>query len=337
MEPTETNLEITEVAIIDKQKLYKILTYSLLGLVFLLFISYQVLTKLNEPPTNFPTSSPVTIPEGTSAKQATLILENEGYIRSNGLLNLILILWYDPNSIKASTYIFNEPLTSFNIAEEITRGRFSDDLIKFTHIEGESVATLARRADLVLPEFEQAEFLALAKSEEGYLFPETYLIPAEYTALDLFNLLRNTFDEKIANLESEIANQERSLPEIVILASIIEREANTYESKRMVSGILQNRLDIGMALQADASIEYVLDKPLKELTSEDLKIDSPYNTYLNRGLPPTPIGNPGLEAIMAVLEPAETDYLFYITGNDGQFYYAENFDQHRLNIARHLR
>ena len=92
-----------------------------------------------------------------------------------------------------------------------------------------------------------------------------------------------------------------------------------------------------MPLQADASIEYVLDKPLNELTADDLKIESPYNTYLNQGLPPTPIGNPGLEAILAVLEPAQTDDLFYITGNDGEFYYAKTFDEHRLNIARYLK
>ena len=92
-----------------------------------------------------------------------------------------------------------------------------------------------------------------------------------------------------------------------------------------------------MALQADASIEYVLGKPLGELTPEDLEIDTPYNTYLYRGLPPTPIGNPGLAAIRAVLEPTSSDYLFYITDSEGNFYYAETFDEHRANIAKYLR
>ena len=96
-------------------------------------------------------------------------------------------------------------------------------------------------------------------------------------------------------------------------------------------------MSIGMALQADASIEYVLDKPLSELTSEDLKIDSPYNTYLYTGLPPTPIGNPGLQAIMAVLEPTESDYFYYITDEDGVFHYAQTFNQHKSNIAKYLR
>ena len=123
--------------------------------------------------------------------------------------------------------------------------------------------------------------------------------------------------------------------QILILASILEREANTPESKGLVSSVLQNRIAVGMPLQADASIEYS-DKPW-ELTPDDLKIDSPYNTYTNPGLPPTPIGNPGLTAIEAVLSPTQSPYFFYITGKDGEFYYAETYDEHLLNIERYLR
>ena len=162
-------------------------------------------------------------------------------------------------------------------------------------------------------------------------------MPKDYTALELFTLMRSTFDAKIAPLDTEIQNHSLSLDEIIILASILEREANSLDSKRIVSGILQTRLDIGMALQVDASMEYVLQKPLSLLTAEDLDTDSPYNTYLYPDLPPTPIGNPGLEAIEAVLNPEPSDYLFYITGDDGNFYYARDFEEHKINIARHLR
>ena len=105
---------------------------------------------------------------------------------------------------------------------------------------------------------------------------------------------------------------------------------------KIVAGILDSRLVLGMPLQVDATMEYVLDKPLSQLEPEDLEIDSPYNTYLNSGLPPTPIGNPGLAAIRAVLEPLPTDYLFYITDENGDFYYAKNFEEHKQNIARYL-
>ena len=123
---------------------------------------------------------------------------------------------------------------------------------------------------------------------------------------------------------------------MIILASILEREANDEQSMKIVSGILQNRLKHGMALQVDASIEYVLDKSLSALTSEDLKIDSPYNTYLHTGLTPTPIGNPGLQAIDAVLHPAKTEYLYYITDADGHFHYAKTFEEHKRNVTKYL-
>ena len=105
----------------------------------------------------------------------------------------------------------------------------------------------------------------------------------------------------------------------------------------MVSGILQNRLRIGMALQTDASIEYILHKPLKDLTAADLEIDSPYNTYSHNGLPPTPIGNPGLTAIKSVLEPTPSNYLYYITDTNGEFHYARTFEEHKTNISLYLR
>ena len=147
----------------------------------------------------------------------------------------------------------------------------------------------------------------------------------------------STYEEKQAARADMIAAHPLSEYEILILASIIEREARSEESMRIVSGILQNRLAIGMALQADASIEYVLNKPLNELVPEDLEIDTPYNTYLYPGLPPTPIGNPGLMAIDAVLTPIESDYFYYITDDSGEFHYAETYDAHRRNIAEYLR
>ena len=138
-------------------------------------------------------------------------------------------------------------------------------------------------------------------------------------------------------LDRQIQASKLSIDEILILASIIEREANTEESQKMISGIFQNRLAINMPLQADASIEYVLDKPLNELTPRDLEIDSPYNTYLNLGLPPTPIGNPGMEAIDAVLNPTKSDYYYYITDENGDFYYAKSYAEHLRNIEQYLR
>lgn len=169
------------------------------------------------------------------------------------------------------------------------------------------------------------------------MFPDTYFVPVDYTEQQLLDLMLETFEQKTADLQPMIESHSLSLDEILILASIIEREANSPESKKLVSSVLQNRLQTGMPLQADASIEYILEKPLSELTPEDLEIESSYNTYLNTGLPPTAIGNPGLDAITAVLEPAESEYYYYITGNDGEFYYAETYQRHLINIEKYLR
>lgn len=309
----------------------------LLAVVVLLALATLFLYQLSRPPVTFPVDTAITIDEGSSIRDTVRSLHEAGFVRSAFLLYVVLITQYEPRDIKASTYVFSEPLTVFAVAERLVRGDYSANLIRFVHLEGESNRRLAERATELLDEFDPIKFAALTEGREGQLFPDTYLIPRTFTTEELVGLLTDTYEQKLRPLRTTIAAHPLSEDEVITLASILEREANTPESKKMVSGILQNRLRIGMALQADASIEYVLDKPLSELTPEDLDIESPYNTYLNPGLPPTPIGNPGLDAIRAVLEPTPSPYLFYITGNDGNFYYAETYEEHRANIARYLR
>ncbi len=300
-------------------------------------IFFSIKFLLLTPPTNFPVGETVTVTTGSSAKSVAELMKDKGFASSELALYFSILWWHNPSTIKATTYRFDKPLSAKQLANELTRGHFANDLVKLTLIEGERSDQIAKRAEAVLINFDTATFMALAKPVEGKLFPDTYLLPASYTAKDLFTLLTKTYQEKITPLKTAITESTLTEEEILILASIVEREANTVESMRLVSGILQTRLKIGMALQVDASLEYVLEKPLSELSPEDLEQDSPYNTYKNAGLPPTAIGNPGLEAIKAVLDPEISSYLFYITGNDGNFYYAETFDEHRLNIARYLR
>jgi UPF0755 protein len=302
-----------------------------------LTISTLWLQRLPTPPEAFPINATFTIAPGSSLPGIAAALYEGQYIRSELLFYLLMHWYFDPRSIKASTYRFTEPLTMHQIGERITRGEYSADLVRITLIEGERASVFANRVATTLPEFNATEFVALAEPVEGTLFPETYFVPPDYTATDLFTLLTTTYEERIAPLRTQFDAHQLDERGVITLASIVEREANTPESKKLVAGILLSRLSIGMPLQADASIEYVLDKPLGELTPADLDRDTPYNTYLYRGLPPTPIGNPGLTAIDAVLNPTESPYLFYITGNDGNFYYAETYDEHQRNIARHLR
>ncbi len=288
-------------------------------------------------PANFDAKT-VKIPHGASTSEIVNILADEKIVRSSDYLYLVLALFHKPADIKAGSFAFNNPLSVFEVAEYITSVTPKDDLLKITFPEGLSIKKFADIAQATLPNFDKQSFFAKTVGLEGYLFPETYFVPTTYTEDDLIKLMRNTYDTEMLQLEEPLRSHALlSKDEIIILASIIEREARSGESMKIVSGILQNRLAINMPLQADATMEYVLDKPLSELQPNDLELDSPYNTYKNYGLPPTAIGNPGLTSIQAVLWPTKTAYFYYITDVDGVFHYAKTFAEHKANIARYLR
>ncbi len=308
-----------------------------LMLIILVLCGYFYVQFLAQPPERFPENTPIEVIPGSSISAITKQFEDVGVVRSKLLLYIVLLTSYEPADVKASTYLFSEPQNVYQVAATLVRGDFDSLLISFIHREGEPVKDIATNASAKLVNFSATEFIQLASTSEGRLFPETYRIPKTYTPQELFTLMQDTYEEKVSPLRAQMKARNLQEQEVLILASIIEREANSTTSMKLVSGILQNRLALDMALQVDASMEYILDKPLKELTADDLKIDTPYNTYLYRGLPPTAIGNPGLDAIIAVLEPTSSEYMFYITGNDGNFYYSKDFDGHRQNIAKYLR
>lgn len=344
---TETEEQEIEVELPKpkRSKLRVLITLSLaiIGWVVVTsLIALWYIMELAESPNDFPIDTPIVIEQGSDVRMIARQLADSNVVHSADLLYFVLVFAHDPANIKASTYVFDKPIDVFAVATRLTEGDFDTDLVRFTHIEGERAELLAKRAAEVLPQFNEEAFIATALPLEGRLFPDTYFVPETYTDGDMIELLTETYIEKTEPLAEQIALSNFTEDEILILASIVEREANTPESKRYVAGIFQNRLAIGMALQADASIEYVIETPLNELpagqlASELREIDSPYNTYLYPGLPPTPIGNPGLEAITAVLQPIESEYMYYITGSDGKFYYAETYEQHLANIERHLR
>lgn len=288
-------------------------------------------------PDAFPVGEMITIEEGASVDAIVEQLKEAGYIRSSEAMYITLVFFNDPTAIKASTYRFNQPLNTFALATRLVRGEFGVDLKRFVHYEGESVVKVALRAEEILDNFDTELFIELGTPLEGKLFPDTYLLPETFTAEELIALMNENYESRVAPLRPAIEASNYTEYEVLIIASILEREANSRQTKRIVSGIIQERMNIGMPLQVDAVFEYILDKPGTELTRADLGVDSPYNTYENIGLPPTPIGNPGLEAIEAVLEPEASPYLFYLTGRDGNFYYATTYAGHQRNINAYLR
>jgi len=322
-----------------RTQLTKFALVLVLVLTVLAGLSAYAVHQMTMPPEQFPVGEFITIEEGTSARDVSATLAQMGVVRSATAFYLITLILHDPTAIKASTYKFKEPLTAFEVADRVVAGEFGYDVIRFVHFEGERNEYLAERAAAVLPEFDSTEFMRLTAGKEGRLFPDTYIIPETFTAAELVALLEENFESKIAPLRPAIRASNFTEEQVVIVASLLEREADSRESKRMVAGIINNRLEAEMPLQLDASIEYVLEAPYdSQDLAEALRTDeSPYNTYKNLGLPPTPIGNPGLTAIEAVLRPLESNYLFYLTGTDGNFYYARTLEGHNANIARYLR
>jgi UPF0755 protein len=307
------------------------------SLSFLVLATSMYIYHQSTAPSTFKSGTSFEIQPGMNVRTIADHAQKQGLVRSDVLLYALLTYSHDPTSIFAGNYVFKEPTNVFGVANKLANKDIENKLVRITLPEGITAKEMAAIAERTLPDFDTYKYLTLAETEEGYLYPETYFIPETFTADQLLDLQKQTFNDAIAPVKDEITESDFSLYEVLILASLIEREANDQESMRFVSSVLQNRLEIGMPLQADASIEYVLDKPLSELTPADLKIDTPYNTYLNTGLMPTPIGNPGLQAIKSVLTPAESNYLFYITDNNGNFHYAETFSEHNRNIAKYLR
>jgi UPF0755 protein len=318
-------------------RLKRFILRPMIGLALFIALLWVVsLSGLVRAPKDFPVSEAIVIPRGLTASEIADQMEQQGVVRSDLLLYLVLLWRHDPSSIQAGTFIFERPLSVFAVADQITTLGASENLVVLTLPEGYTAEEFAGLASASLPNFDAADFHTTAVAQEGYLFPDTYYVPADFTAEELRTLLLTTFEQKTEQLQARIKEHPLGEYGVLTLASLLEREANTEESMKIVSGILQNRLQDGIRLQVDASMEYVLDRPLNTLSPDDLEIDSPYNTYLYGGLPPTPIGNPGLQSVLAVLEPTLTDYLYYITDEDGNFYYAETFDEHRENIAKYL-
>lgn len=327
---THPDTDIIPTYIHSIRKLIRILiTLLCAGIVFASLVLYFV----NKPPSHFPQHSPIVISNGISPRQISEQLQDAQIIHASLFLRVILHFFYPHSYILAGTYQFTDPISTFMVVQALTQGTYMSPTYKITFPEGFSV----RDFETYLPEkFKTLNPQNSLQSYEGKLFPDTYFITDGMSADDILKLLSDTMNTKLLPFSSRIDEKGMTPDDVLILASILEREANDEISMKHISGILQNRLAINMPLQADATLNYILNKTSSELTLDDLAFDSPYNTYLHTGLPPTPISNPGLVAINAVLYPMQTDDLYYLTGTDGNFYYAKTFDEHKQNKKKYL-
>jgi len=277
------------------------------------------------------------VKKGESFSSVAKRLEEENLIRSALGFQIVGLREGVTRKIQAGDFRLNPEMSPSEIAYELTHGT-RDRWV--TIIEGWRREEIAEKfIEAGFGNFQKEEFLKESKNLEGKLFPDTYLIPQDADAQKITEILTKNFAKKTPMPSREV----------LILASIVEREARSRNDRLIVAGILLKRLAKGWALQADATVQYAVgtkkcegqkekckDWWPKDLTREDLKIKSPYNTYLYTGLPPAPICNPGLEAIEAVLNPKETDFWFYLSDKEGNMHYAKTVEEHNSNIEKYL-
>ncbi|MFH0942814.1 MAG: endolytic transglycosylase MltG [Candidatus Beckwithbacteria bacterium] len=303
----------------------------LLGVIslILLFIAGVLFWRWANSPVDKKNSAPqvFVVPQGQSAKIIGQRLKTSGFIKSQLAFNLLIDQQSLGNKLQAGDFRLSPSMDLSTIIDSLTHGSL-DYWITFPEgLRGEEYAQrLADKSNL-----DPQAFILAAKPYEGHLFPDTYLIPQTASAEDIIKLLTDTFDQKSPTQDDDL----------IILASLIEREAKHAQDRPLVSSVLHNRLELGMALQIDATVQYIIGRPdnwwKKELSKQNLAIDSPYNTYLYPGLPPKPISNPGLASLKAALEPAKTNYLFYLSDSSGYNHYAEDLAGHNANIDKYLR
>lgn len=289
----------------------------------------------------------ITILRGQNVFQIAADLKAEGYLKSKLLFLLETVKSGDFKNLKAGEYDLKN-LTAEAIVQKMAAGEVIAKTA--TILPGQTLPDIvndpktAKIADLAgLPDFKindfqmRFDFLAGASETgdlEGYIFPDTYQLPQNPNVEDFVELALENFGKKLnSDWQQKIAGQKKSINEIVIMASILEKEVKTLEDKKIVAGILYKRLDAGMPLQVDSTLLYYKTGSGKTINKE---IDSPYNTYKYKGRPAGPICNPGWDSLEAAIEPLDSPYWYYLSAPDGATIFAKNYDEHLANIARHL-
>lgn len=322
-EPVLTTSEPTQKAPIG--------SFILLGTALVLALLYFFLFSA---PGDFPSRSIQNIRTGIGLDKVSEDLKERGVVRSVIGFRTAAIMLGGERGMQAGDYYFRKPENAFRIAWRVVHAERDIKTERITIPEGFDSKEIAELFDERFPKFDHEEFLRNAR--EGYLFPDTYFVEISATASSTLALLENNFNKKIETIRNEIEGSGKTLNQIITMASILESEARTKEDREIVAGILYKRIKLGMPLQVDASLQYITGRGSAELTQSDLKLESPYNTYIHLGLPPTPISNPGLESILAAIHPKTSQYLYFLTDTQGIMHYAKTFDEHKRNKEKYL-
>ena len=288
----------------------------------------------------------VEIPAGSTTNDiAEILFEN------NLISNIRVFKYYAEKTgsdakLKAGTYILSKSMNADELLESLIKGGSSGNTYNITVIEGLTNEDMAQSLSeqtalnydrfielMESPEIFNQDFEFLKDSSvtnlQGYLMPDTYNIYVDSTEEDIIRVLLKQFDKfYIDEIKPRIDKTNLTFEEVINLASIVEKEALLDEERDEVAKVFLNRLSINMKLQSCATVNYANGEWKERLTLEDIEIDSPYNTYIVEGLPPTPINSPGRVSIIAVLEPADVDYLYFVAKGDGSHYFSNTYDEH---------
>ncbi|HVZ67274.1 MAG TPA: endolytic transglycosylase MltG [Patescibacteria group bacterium] len=276
------------------------------------------------------------IKKGETVRQIGNELKSNGLIKDPVAFFIYIKLNGQDKNIQAGDYRLSPSMNLAKLVDTLNHGILDHWITIPEGLRADEIADIFSKE---LPSYNES-WRAKLEENEGYLFPDTYLIPSDADADQVISIMRNNFDKRLKDAGITATGEE--LSNAVIIASIIEKEAKFAEDFPIVSSVIHNRLEDGMNLQVDPSVAYALGKQPNgsywkaELTYDDLKINSPYNTYANAGLPPTAISNPGVQSIQAALNPSKTDYLYYISDKEGHIHAAKTGEGHNANIKKYL-
>jgi UPF0755 protein len=298
----------------------------------------------------------VTVPRGASSRGVARTLESNGVVRS-ALAFEIYARRHPRRSLEAGEYFFDHAVSGRDVFWKLAKGDVYQ--IPFTVREGETLYDIAH--DLEAGHFLSADDFVKAASDpmlvrdidphaltlEGFLFPATYQMPRHPIAVELTSAMVKKFKEQWARISPPIAGDDKTrlpsgypISSIVTLASLVERETPKKDERPLVAGVFENRLRKDMMLQCDPTVIYALEQEGRyngTLSGADLHVHSPYNTYEHTGLPPGPIGNPGEASLRAALQPAETDYLYFVANTQGGHFFGSTLAEHNKNVTKYRR
>ena len=327
-----------------------ILAVTVLILIAAALAAWQIQTRLVEPFKGYTAAEQfVEIAPGSSTRAIGRTLVVAGVVRDALVFRIALWQSGAARRLKAGEYRFDRPMTAADVLDKIARGDVHLHAITFP--EGLTTREMARifeaqgfgRAQDFIAAAGDAGPIAdldpAARDLEGYLFPETYALPRRGTPSELVAMMTSRFQRVFGpRLRQEAAERGLTVRQVVTLASIVEKETARTEERPLVAEVYLRRLKIGMPLQSDPTVIYALTKAGRyngNLTRENLQFDSPYNTYRHAGLPPGPIAAPGRGSIEAVVRPAETDYLYFVSRNDGSHVFARTLEEHNRNVLHY--